>query len=101
MTATGQPAHELDEQPAEPTELSDRDRAILDLERHWFKYTGAKETVIRERFGISSTRYYQTLNVLVRRPEAMAYDPLTVKRLQRLQRERAQARSARRLGFDC
>lgn len=38
--------------------LSDRDRDILEFERHWWKYAGAKEQAVREKFDMSSTRYY-------------------------------------------
>ena len=60
----------------------------------------AKETAIRERFDMSATRYYQVLNALVDRPEALAADPMLVKRLRRLRASRQKARAARRLGFD-
>ena len=58
--------------------LSDRDRDILEFERQWWKYAGAKETAVREKFDMSSTRYYQVLNALIDRPEALAADPLLV-----------------------
>lgn len=79
--------------------LSVKDKMTLDFERHWWKYSGAKETAIRERFGESSTRYYQRLNALIDRPEAMEYDVLVVRRLQRLRAQRQTARSARRVGY--
>ncbi len=80
--------------------LSARDRAVLDFERQWWRYVGAKEQSVREQFDMSSTRYYQLLNALIDRPEALAYDPMLVKRLRRLRATRARARSARRLGID-
>ncbi|HEY3006353.1 MAG TPA: DUF3263 domain-containing protein [Kribbellaceae bacterium] len=80
--------------------LSERDGSILAFERHWWKYAGAKEQAIRDRFGMSATRYYQVLNALIDRPEALAQDPLLVKRLRRLRAARQRARSARRLGID-
>ena len=49
--------------------LSERDREILDFERQWWKYAGAKETAVRDKFDMSSTRYYQVLNALIDRPE--------------------------------
>jgi hypothetical protein len=85
-----------DEQPV----LSDRDREILEFERHWWKYAGAKETAVRDKFDMSSTRYYQVLNALIDRPEALEADPLLVRRLRRLRAARQRQRSARRLGFD-
>ena len=80
--------------------LGERDREILEFERQWWKYAGAKETAIREKFDMSATRYYQVLNALIDRPEALAADPLLVRRLRRLRAERQRARSARRLGFE-
>jgi len=81
-------------------ELSDRDQQILAFERQWWKYAGAKEEAIRELFGMSATRYYQILNALIDRPEALAHDPMLVKRLRRLRTARQRARSARRLGVE-
>ena len=80
--------------------LSERDREILNFERQWWKYAGAKEQAVREKFDMSSTRYYQVLNALIDRPEALAFDPLLVRRLRRLRAARQRARSARRLGFE-
>ena len=58
-----------DPQAAGQPGLSDRDREILEFERQWWKYAGAKETAVREKFDMSSTRYYQVLNALIDRPE--------------------------------
>ena len=80
--------------------LSQRDREILEFERHWWKYAGAKEQAVREKFDMSSTRYYQVLNALIDRPDALEADPLLVRRLRRLRASRQRQRSARRLGFD-
>ena len=88
--------------PSQPErdQLSERDAAILDFERQWWKYAGAKEQAIREKFDMSSARYYQVLNALIDRPEALAADPLLVRRLRRLRTTRQRSRSARRLGMD-
>lgn len=80
--------------------LSDRDQRILEFERQWWKFAGAKEQAIREQFEMSATRYYQVLNSLIDQPEALAFDPMLVKRLQRMRAARARARSARRLGIE-
>ncbi|MBB5914231.1 hypothetical protein BJY24_003098 [Nocardia transvalensis] len=79
--------------------LTRRELDILDFERKWWKYAGAKEEAIRELFGMSATRYYQVLNAVVDKPEALAADPMLVKRLRRLRASRQKARAARRLGF--
>jgi hypothetical protein len=80
--------------------LNRRDREILAFERQWWKYAGSKEDAIKELFSMSATRYYQVLNALVDRPEALAADPMLVKRLRRLRASRQKARAARRLGFE-
>ena len=84
----------------EAGELSPRDCEILEFERQWWKYAGAKESAVREKFDMSSTRYYQVLNALIDAPDALAFDPLLVRRLRRLRAARQRARSARRLGFE-
>src|SRR3569623_3800985 len=82
--------------------LSERDREVLDFERQWWKYAGAKEQAIRELFDLSATRYYQVLNALIDTPAALAADPMQVKRLRRMRASRQRQRSARRLGNeDC
>ena len=81
-------------------ELTARDREILAFERQWWKYAGAKEQAIKELFDMSATRYYQVLNALIDLPEAVAADPMLVKRLRRLRASRQRARSARRLGIN-
>ncbi len=86
--------------PPSTGELSEQDRQILDFERQWWKYAGAKEQAVRDLFGMSATRYYQVLNSLLDRPEALIADPMLVKRLRRLRATRQRARSARRLGIE-
>lgn len=80
--------------------LSERDRQILEFERQWWKYAGAKEQAIRDLFDMSSTRYYQIINNLIDDPKALAFDPMLVKRLRRMRAARQRARSARRLGIE-
>ncbi|MGW0183040.1 DUF3263 domain-containing protein [Nocardia sp. NPDC003345] len=80
--------------------LSRREHEILAFERQWWKYAGAKEEAIRELFALSPTRYYQVLNTLIDRPEALTVDPMLVKRLRRLRASRQKSRAARRLGFE-
>jgi hypothetical protein len=86
--------------PAAAHSLTERETAILAFERQWWKYAGAKETAIRDLFDMSATRYYQVLNALIDKPEALVADPMLVKRLRRLRSTRQRTRSARRLGLD-
>lgn len=79
--------------------LSERDIAILDFERQWWKHAGTKEEAIRNRFGLSSARYYQLLAALIKRPAALMHDPMLVKRLQRVRDARSAAR-VRRTSLD-
>lgn len=66
------------------------------MERLWWQYAGAKEAAIREKFGLSATRYYQAVNALIDRDDAMAFDPMLVKRLRRLRAGRQLSRPASR-----
>jgi len=86
--------------PTVPDGLTEREHEVLTFERQWWKYAGAKEQAIRDLFGMSATRYYQVLNALIDRPEALVADPMLVKRLRRLRATRQRTRSARRLGMD-
>ncbi|MFG2892082.1 DUF3263 domain-containing protein [Streptomyces sp. NPDC048248] len=74
------------------TPLSAQDEAVLAVERRSWPGPGAKERVVRERLGISPTRYYQLLNALLDDPRALAHDPVTINRLRRVR----DARRARR-----
>jgi hypothetical protein len=67
----------------DPVELTDQDRAVLDVARRQWVGPGAKERAIRERLDLSPTRYYQLLNALLDDPRALAHDPVTVNRLRR------------------
>ena len=81
-----------------PPGLSRREHEMLTFERQWWRQAGAKETAIRDRFGVPPTRYYQVLNALVDRPDALAADPLLVRRLRRVRRARARTRSSQGSG---
>ena len=79
--------------------LDDRSRAILDLERGWWRRPGPKDRHIRTELGLSPARYYQLLNDLIDAPEALRYDPMLVRRLRRLRTARRRQRFARDLGL--
>ena len=68
---------------------------ILDFESNWWRFAGAKESAIKELFDLSAPRYYQLLNDLIDRDDALTASPMLVKRLRRLREARMQARSAR------
>lgn len=69
-------------------ELTERDRAVLAVEKRSWPGPGAKERAIRERLGMSPTRYYQLLRALIDDPLALAHDPVTVNRLRRIRDDR-------------
>lgn len=73
--------------------LSDLEARILDFERQWWRYAGAKETGIKEQFSLSTREYYELLNNLIDREDALAASPLLIKRLRRLREARIAARS--------
>jgi hypothetical protein len=98
MPAASTPDAEHQGLSEEHAGLTDRNRRILEFERQWWKYSGAKEQAVRELFDLSATRYYQVLNALIDTQAALAEDPLLVKRLRRMRATRQQQRSARRMG---
>lgn len=64
--------------------LTSVDRAIIDLERTWWQVPGPKEWVILDYIGMDAAAYYERLVELLWTGTALAYDPLTVRRLRRL-----------------
>lgn len=70
-------------------EVSEVDRAVLDLESRVWAFQGAKEGAIRAELDLSPVAYYQRLNALLDDPAAMAHAPMLINRLRRV-------RSARR-----
>ena len=77
------------------SQLTDLETRILDFERNWWRFAGAKETAIKELFDLTAPRYYQLLNDLIDRDDALAASPMLVKRLRRLREARMSARTAR------
>jgi len=68
-------------------ELSERDKAILNLERRYWRTVARKEAAVRTALNLSPNAYYQTLNALISTEAATAYAPMVVARL-RIFRER-------------
>lgn len=79
------------------SELTETEKKMLYLEQGYFKYAGAKDEQIFEALRMSPTAYYAALNKLIDDPRALAWDPMTVKRLHRLRDARRAQRSASRL----
>ena len=78
--------------------LSERDMRILAFERRGWRSPGVKEQAIAEVLDMPATRYYQLLNELIDRPEALAFDPVLVKRLRAQRARRQRMRSPRPKG---
>jgi len=72
---------------------------MLDFERTWWRYAGVKESSIKELFNLTPPAYYQLLNNLIDRSEALLAEPILVKRLRRLRDSRTAQRSSSKLGF--
>ncbi len=77
--------------------LTERDRAIIEFERSWWSEEGSKESIIRERFELSTTRYYELLGDLIDSDEAYEFDPLVIRRLRRMRDRRRRARFERQI----
>lgn len=75
--------------------LTEQDQQILAIERRRCR-PGAKGHAIAELLGIPETRYYQLLNDLIDRPEALAAEPGLVNRLRTQRASRQTARSPAR-----
>lgn len=77
--------------------LTERDRAIIEFERTWWSEDSSKESIIRERFELSTTRYYELLGELIDSDDAYEFDPLVIRRLRRLRDRRRRARFERQV----
>ena len=75
--------------------LTDLETRILEFERNWWRFAGAKETAIKDLFDMTAPRYYQLLNDLIDRDDALEASPMLVKRLRRLREARTNARTTR------
>ena len=79
--------------------LSELETQILEFERTWWRHAGAKESSIKELFNLTPPAYYQMLNNLIDRNEALLAEPILVKRLRRIRDARTATRSSSKLGF--
>ena len=83
----------LDSDQVSAAKLTDLELRILDFERQWWRYAGAKESALKELFDMNPPAYYQLLNNLIDREDALLAYPMLVKRLRRLREARTTARS--------
>lgn len=70
--------------------------AVLEIEKAFPALVddGRKANAVRQRFGVSMTRYHQRLNILLRDPEFIASDPVTARLLGQRQIRFLRQRSA-------
>ena len=79
--------------------LSELEIKLLEFENNWWRHAGSKESAIKELFNLTPPAYYQLLNNLIDRQEAIMAQPILVKRLRRIRDARTTARSSSKLGF--
>jgi hypothetical protein len=77
----------------ETPSLTPLESKALEFEGQWWKFAGAKESAIKELFDMTPPAYYQLLNNLIDREDALLAAPMLVKRLRRLREARTNARS--------
>lgn len=77
-----------------PPELTGSERSILAFERRWWRGAGAKQQAIRDELGLSETRYYELLSLLLDNPAALAAEPALVNRLRRARETRRRRRTS-------
>lgn len=100
------PATQPIERPVKPEEhgssgdLTARERGVMAFERQWWKASGEKERAVRELFDMSLTHYGRLLDALVDKPAAVRADPMLIKRLSRVRKNRQHAGSARQWGSE-
>ncbi len=69
-------------------DLTKRQKSIIEFERTAWQTDISKEKAIRQIFTISPSRYYQIRDELIDLPEAMKFDPMVIRRLQKQRRFR-------------
>jgi hypothetical protein len=84
---------------SEAAGLSELELKLLAFERNWWRHAGSKESAIKELFNLTPPAYYQLLNNLIDKDEALLAHPILVKRLRRIRDARTMARSSSKLGF--
>lgn len=78
-------------------DLTERERAMLAFERRWWRYGATRASAARQRFGLGPGEYGALVAALIDRPEALAHDPVLVRRLQRMRGALRLERSERRV----
>ena len=77
--------------------LTERETSIIDFERTWWTLGDTKDELIHARFDCTPQAFNLELSALIDSPDALAHDPLV---LRRLRRQRDRKRRARLKGRD-
>lgn len=74
--------------------LSELELRILEFEHRWYRHRGEKHVALSREFGISPIRYFQILNQIIDKPEAVVLEPTLVNRLRRMRDSRRRMHGA-------
>ncbi len=75
-----------------PVALSKHEIDLIDFERSWWSSDQPKDAEIVDQFGLTTAEFYEQLHQLIDSPEALAHDPLVVRRLRRMRDRRRRER---------
>jgi hypothetical protein len=78
--------------------LTVRERMALEIAATPYRYPAVRDGHVIDQLGWTPTRFWQVVDALLDRPDALEEYPQTVSRLRRLRDSRAQQRSGRRAG---
>ena len=73
--------------PLSPVEMS-----LIEFERTWWADDQPKDAAIAEQFSLTTAEYYEQLHALIDSDDALAHDPLVVRRLRRMRDRRRRER---------
>lgn len=65
---------------------------LIEFERTWWADDQPKEAAIAEQFSLTTAEYYEQLRALIDSDEALAHDPLVIRRLRRMRDRRRRER---------
>ena len=68
--------------------LTELELRILEFEHRWYRHRGEKHIALSREFGMSPIRYFQILNQIIDKPDAIIMEPTLVNRLRRLRDSR-------------
>ncbi len=78
-------------------DLTDLERALLALERDWWRDGASRAEAARRRLGLAAADHARLIGALIDRSDAEAHDPVLVRRLRRMRDARRSERAGRRV----